>query len=64
MIHLQRMFADAVLEAIEAYYRLRNAFRKKPDPSLIASNVFWCTNSEWMDRLIAYRQLELWTFDK
>ena len=61
MIHIQRMFCDVVIEAIEAYYRLRNMFRKKPKPSLIASNVFWCTDSEWMDRLVAYRQLELWT---
>ena len=50
-----------VIEIVEAYYRLRNMFRKKPKPSLIATNVFWCTDSEWMDRLIAYRQLELWT---
>lgn len=61
MIHLQRLFCDMVIEIVEAYYRLRNMFRKKPKPSLIASNVFWCTDSEWMDRLVAYRQLELWT---
>lgn len=61
MIHLQRLFADMVIETVEAYYRLRNMFRKKPEPSLIAFNVFWCTDSEWMDRLVAYRQLELWT---
>ena len=61
MIHIQRMFCDMVIETVEAYYRLRNMFRKKSKPSLIATNVFWCTDSEWMDRLIAYRQLELWT---
>ena len=61
MIHIQRLIADIVLELIEGIYRLRNVFRKKPKPSLIASNVFWCTDSEWMDRLVAYRQLDLWT---
>lgn len=64
MKHLQRLFADMILELLEAGFRLRNAFRKKPKPSLVVSNVLWCTDSQWMDRLIAYRQLELWTFDK
>jgi len=61
MIHIQRLLVDGVIELIETYYRVRNMFRKKPKPSLIAFNVFWCTDSEWMDRLVAYRQLELWT---
>ena len=61
MIHVQRMFIDMFLEVVEAWDRTVSLFRKKPKPSLIASNVFWCTDSEWMDRLVAYRQLELWT---
>lgn len=61
MIHIQRLLIDMVIEAVEAYYRLRNIFRKKPEPSLLVSNVLWLTDSGWMDRLCAYRQLELWT---
>lgn len=64
MNHLNKLFVDTILETIEGIERLYNIFRKKPKPSLIASNVLWCTNSEWMDRLCAYKQLELWTFDK
>jgi hypothetical protein len=64
MKHLLRFFTDIILEIIEASQRLRNIFRKKPLPSLMISNVLWCTNSEWMDRLVSYKQLELWTKDK
>ena len=49
------------LEAVEAWDRTAYLFRKKPKPSLTACNVYWCTNSEWMDRLVAYKQLDLWT---
>lgn len=61
MKHLERLLTDMILEVIEAYIRLRNIFRDKPKPSLLVTNVLWCTNSQWMDRLVAYRQLELWT---
>jgi len=64
MKHLLRLFTDAILETLEAGQRLGNIFRKKSQPSLMASNVLWCTNSEWMERLVAYKQLELWTKDK
>lgn len=61
MKHLERLLTDMILEVIEAYIRLRNIFRDKPKPSLLVINVLWCTNSQWMDRLVAYHQLELWT---
>jgi hypothetical protein len=61
MKHLQRLFTDIVIEAVEAYLRLRNMFRKRTQPSLIAANIDWCTHSQWMDRLVSYKQLELWT---
>ena len=64
MKHLIRLFTDVVLGFIEGLERMRNMFRKKPQPSLLTSNINWCTNSGWMDRLVAYKQLELWTFDK
>jgi hypothetical protein len=64
MIHLIRLFADMVLSFIEGLERMRNMFRKKTEPSLLASNINWCTRSGWMDRLVSYKQLELWTADK
>lgn len=64
MKHVKYLFTDMILDFLEGLDRLSNIFRKKPKPSLIASNVFWMTDSEWMDRLIAYKQLELWTADK
>lgn len=64
MKYIFRLLADTILEIIEAYYRLRNMFKKKSEPSLLASNILWCTNSQWMERLYAYKQLELWTADK
>ena len=64
MKHVKYLFTDMVLNFIEGLYRLRNIFRKKPKPSLIVSNVLWMTESEWMDRLVSYKQLELWTADR
>jgi hypothetical protein len=64
MKHVKHLFIDMILDIIEGLNRLKNLFRKKPQPSLIASNVFWLTDSEWMERLVAYKQLELWTHDK
>ncbi len=64
MKHLIRLFTDIVLGFIEAVERIQNMFRKKPQPSLIVDNINWCTRSEWMDRLVAYKQLELWTHGK
>ncbi len=64
MIHLIRLFTDIVLGSIDAIERIQNMFRKKPQTSLIVDNINWCTRSGWMDRLVAYRQLELWTADK
>lgn len=60
MLHLERFFSDLVLDLIDCINRL-NVFKKTSCPSLIAHNIIWFTNSEWMDRLIAYKQLELWT---
>jgi hypothetical protein len=64
MKHLYWFVTDVILDLIEGLNRIKNIFRKKNEPSLIASNVFWVTDSEWMERLEAYKQLELWTADK
>jgi hypothetical protein len=62
MKHLLWFIADQILEIKDAYDRLFK--RSKVVPSFIVSNVNWCTNSTWMDRLISYKQLDLWTADK
>lgn len=65
MKHLERLFGDVILDTLEGFERIASFFKRtKQKQSLIADNVYWCTNSEWMDRLIAYKQLELWTADK
>jgi hypothetical protein len=64
MKHLYWFITDMILELIEGVYRIKNIFHKKAEPSLIASNVFWVTDSQWMERLECYKQLELWTADK
>lgn len=61
MKHLKNLFVDLILELFDAYDRTARLFRKKPQPSLTAANIYWCTHSEWMDRLVAYKQLDLWT---
>jgi hypothetical protein len=64
MKYIYWIITDLILDLIEGLYFVKNVFRKKHKPSLIASNVFWMTDSEWMERLVAYKQLELWTADK
>jgi hypothetical protein len=64
MKHLKKLFIDLILEFVEAMERTANLFRKKSQPSLLAINIDWCTHSEWMDRLVAYKQLNLWTLGK
>ena len=61
MQHLYWFIIDMIIEIIEGLYRIKNVFCKKPEPSLIALNTFWLTDSGWMDRLVAYKQLDLWT---
>ena len=62
MKYLLWFITDQILEMKDVYDRLFK--RSKVKPSLIASNIDWCTNSTWMDRLIAYKQLDLWTCNK
>jgi hypothetical protein len=62
MKYLLWFIADQILEMKDAYDRLFK--RSKVKPSLIVNNINWCTNSTWMDRLVSYKQLELWTCDK
>ena len=64
MKHLKNLFIDLILELVEAMERTVNLFRKKIQPSLIAVNIDWCTHSQWMDRLVSYKQLDLWTLTK
>jgi hypothetical protein len=64
MKHLYWFITDTILEFVEGLYRIKNIFRKTSKHSLITNNVLWLTNSQWMERLVSYKQLELWTADK
>jgi hypothetical protein len=65
MKYLLWFIADQILEMKDAWDRSIRFFKRtKTEPSLIAANVNWCTRSEWMDRLVAYKQLDLWTHDR
>ena len=36
----------------------------KPQPSLLAHSIDFATNAGWMERLVAYRQLDIWLYNK
>ena len=38
--------------------------RKPKQPSLLAHSIDFATNAEWMERLVAYRQLDIWLYNK
>jgi hypothetical protein len=57
--------ADRILEMKDVWDRSIRFFKRtKTEPSLVVNNINWCTRSGWMDRLVAYKQLELWTHDR
>ena len=65
MKYLLWFIADRILEVKDTWdYCIRFIKRTKTKPSLIVDNINWCTRSGWIDRLVAYKQLELWTADK
>ena len=38
--------------------------KPKPQPSLLAHSMEFSTNAGWMERLVAYRQLDIWLSNK
>jgi hypothetical protein len=64
MKHLLMFISDTLYNLLDGLDRLVNLFRKKKEPSLLVLNVAWCTNAKWFDYIQAYRQLDLWTFNK
>ena len=38
--------------------------KPKPQPSLLAHSMDFSTNAGWMERLVAYRQLDNWLSNK
>jgi hypothetical protein len=38
--------------------------KPKPQPSLLARSMEFSTNAGWMERLVAYRQLDNWLSNK
>jgi len=64
MKHIYYLLVDMICGINDAYHRLTSIFRKKQKPSLVVENILWCTDSTWMNRLVAYRQLDLWTLNR
>ena len=65
MIHIHRLILDIILGTLNTLQDIYMFFNWSKTPaSLVAQNVYWCTQSKWMDRLIAYKQLDLWTLQK
>jgi hypothetical protein len=65
MKYLLWFIADQILEMKDTWDRSIRFFKQtKTKPSLVVANIDWCTRSGWMDRLVAYKQLELWTHDR
>ena len=44
-----------VLAVVEFPY-----FRKKVDPSLLAINIDWFTHCNWVDQLLAFKQIDIY----
>ena len=38
--------------------------RQPKQPSLLANSIDFATNAGWMERLVAYRQLDIWLYNK
>ena len=38
--------------------------RQPKQPSLLAHSIDFATNAGWMERLVAYRQLDIWLYNK
>ena len=38
--------------------------RPKQQPSLLVRGIHWTTNVSWVERLVAYRQLDNWLSNK
>jgi hypothetical protein len=36
---------------------------KEKQPSLLAIGITWTNNATWIERLIAYKQLDEWTYN-
>jgi hypothetical protein len=63
MKQVKYMLGDLIVAICETMISLFNRVVRKPQPrpSLLAHNIAWCTESNWLERLRAYKQMDLWT---
>lgn len=60
------MFADIVLDTAEWLEGLYRYITRQPlsKPSLLALNVDWFTNCNWIEQLIAFKQMDIYRSNK
>lgn len=60
------MFADIVLDIAEWLEGLYRYITRQPlsEPSLLALNVDWFTNCNWIEQLIAFKQMDIYRSNK
>ena len=49
---------------LDLLHDLMLLIRKPKQPSLLANSIDFATNAGWMERLVAYRQLDIWLSNK
>ena len=49
---------------LDLLHDLMLLIRKPKQPSLLAHSIDFSTNAGWMERLVAYRQLDIWLSKK
>lgn len=58
-----RQGIEILIESVILYFTVDFPFRRRKyiEPSLIAHNMNWFTNCSWVDRLIAFKQVDHYT---
>lgn len=66
MKYIYELLAEIAFGTIVWFQNLYRfiACRPEPQPSLLALNVDWFTNCSWLHQLIAFKQIDIYYFDK
>lgn len=63
MKQMKHAVVDVVLDVVEYFERIINCIKRvpRPGPTLLAHNIEWFTNSEWIERLVAFKHVNDYT---